>query len=81
MRRKHSLCLECRNSPYVFGQKGVWHKPASERTKKKDVPAVILEEVIVGTAKLLYIFTYEKRQPNLTGRVATIFPSDFTIKL
>ena len=59
---------------YHFGEKGIWHRPASERTKAKDIPAMILEEVKGG---LLYIFTLEKTEKNLTGRTATIFPSDF----
>ena len=58
-----------------FGTPGIWHKPASERTKAKDVPAVILEQVKGG---LLYIFTLDRKASNLTYRTATIFPSDFT---
>lgn len=64
---------------YFFGQKGIWHKPASENTKAKDIPAVILEETKEG---VIYIFTFEpilKGANNLTYRTATIFPSDFTL--
>lgn len=59
---------------YFFGDKGTWLKPASERTKAKKVRAVVLEQTKEG---VLYIFTYEKGQRNLTYRTATIFPSDF----
>lgn len=61
-----------------FGTYGIWHKPASETTKKKDVRAVVLEQL--EPAGLLYIFTFEKGMKNLTYRTATIFPSDFTVK-
>lgn len=61
----------------TFGTYGTWHKPALERTKKKDVPAVVLEQTKEG---VIYIFTFEKGQRNLTYRTATIFPSDFTPK-
>ena len=61
------------------GCKGIWKKPESERTKAKDVPAVVLETTLVGEAGLLYIFTYDKKASNLTYRTATIFPSDFIV--
>ena len=65
---------------YKFGDRGIWHRPKSERKKAKDIPVVVLEQVKVGDAGLLYIFTYEKPMPrNLTYRTATIFPSDFTL--
>lgn len=61
---------------YKFGDRGIWHRPASETTKAKDIEAVILEEVEGG---LIYIFTFEKKAKNLSYRTATIFPSDFTL--
>lgn len=61
-----------------FGVKGTWHKPASERTKAIDIPAVVLEQTPEG---VIYIFTFKsitRGWKNLSGRTATIFPSDFT---
>ena len=58
---------------FVFGQKGIWHRSASEHRKAKDIPCVVLEDLGV-----LYIFTFDKKEKNLTGRTATIFHSDFT---
>lgn len=60
---------------FVFGQKGIWHRPAWDRGKAKDIPCVVLEHCKEG---VLYIFTLEKKAVNLTLRTATIFPSDFT---
>ena len=59
-----------------FGQKGIWHKPASEEKKAKNIKAVVLEQTPEG---LLYIFTYDRSEKTLTGRTATIFPSDFEL--
>ena len=62
----------------VFGTRGIWHKPASERTKKQDVPAIVLEQLPEGG---IYIFTLKphlRGYKNIHGRIATIFPSDFT---
>lgn len=64
---------------YIFGMMGIWHMPASENTKARDIKAVVLEQVKGG---LLYIFTLEptvKGAKNLTYRTATIFPSDFEL--
>jgi len=66
------------NPAYPFGTKGIWHKPESEDSKARDIPAVVLEQTPEG---VLYIFTTEpivKGSKNLTYRTATIFPSDFT---
>lgn len=65
---------------YVFGQKGIWHCPASDDHKARDIKARVLEQTPEG---LLYIFTDEpiiKGAKNLTYRTATIFPVDFEIK-
>ena len=63
---------------YKFGDEGIWHMPASEEHKKKDLKCKVLEQLPGG---LLYIFTdvpMIKGAKNLTYRTATIFPSDFT---
>ena len=63
---------------YNFGIRGIWHMPASETTKAKDMPCVVLEQTPEG---VLYIFTDKPMRPgfnNLTGRTASIMPSDFT---
>lgn len=62
---------------YNFGDKGVWRCPASENHKAQRIPAVVLEHTKEGA---LYIFTFKpirKGWNNLTGRTATILPSDF----
>lgn len=64
-----------KNKKYKFGDKGIWHRPASETTKAKKIPAVVLEQTKEG---LLYIFAYgDKTARNLSAKTATIFPSDF----
>jgi hypothetical protein len=60
----------------LFGTKGIWHKPASEEEKARDIPAVILEVLENGT---VYIFTFDKKAKCLTDRTATIFDCDFSI--
>jgi len=64
---------------FKFGDRGIWHCPASDDRKKQDIPAVVLEQTKEG---VLYIFTdfpIRKKYNNLTYRTATIFPSDFTL--
>ena len=64
---------------YTFGVKGIWHKPASENTQARDIPATVLEAKKMG---VIYIFTTEpiiRGYDSLTNRTATIFPSNFTI--
>lgn len=58
-----------------FGVQGVWHKPASERTKEKDISATVIDPASLGTA--IDIYTNE-RKLNTIHRTHTIFPSDFT---
>ena len=63
---------------FKFGDRGIWHMPASETTKADDIPSVVLEQTKEG---ILYIFTdrpIQRGYNNLTWRTATIFPSDFT---
>ena len=62
---------------YKFGDKGIWKCPASEDHKAQRIPAVVLEQLKTG---VLYIFTarpIRRGWENLSGRTATIFPSDF----
>lgn len=64
---------------FKFGDRGIWHVPASEQYEAKDVEAVVLEQTKEG---LLYVFASKpirKGWENLTYRTATIFPSDFTL--
>lgn len=66
---------------YNFGDRGIWHCPASEQRKAQDIPAVVLEQTKEGC---LYIFTDRpiiRGYNNLTYRTATITPSDFTPSL
>ncbi len=63
---------------YKFGTKGIWHKPASENTKARNIPAVVLEHHKNGP---LYLFTLEpivKGHDNLTNRTVTTLQSDFS---
>ena len=65
---------------YIFGMMGIWHMPASEKQKARDIKAFVLEQVKGG---LLYIYTLEpimKGMNNLTYRTATILKSDFELK-
>lgn len=57
-----------------FGTRGIWKKSASENSKARDIPAVILECDHRG---VLYIFTFDKKAKTLTDRTATILQSDF----
>jgi hypothetical protein len=63
---------------FKFGDRGIWHCPASEDHKAQDLEAVVLEQTKEG---LLYLFTKKtirRGWNNLSYRTATIFPSDFT---
>lgn len=60
----------------MFGTRGVWHRPASDHRKEKNVAAIILEKTDGG---LLYILTLEK-VGNLSSRTWTIPSSDFVIE-
>lgn len=64
---------------FVFGMMGIWHMPASEQSKARDIKAIVLEQTKEGC---LYIFTLEpieKGAKNLTYRTATILTADFTL--
>ena len=72
--------MEKRNKKYVFGTRGIWRMPANEERgyKEKEMPCTVLEQTPDG---ILYIFTDKPMRPgfkNLTGRTASILPSDFT---
>lgn len=63
---------------YKFGTKGIWHKPASENTKARDIPATILQHFENG---VIYLFTQEGvggKHDTLTNRTVTTLLSDFT---
>lgn len=66
---------------YKFGDEGIWHMPTSDHQKKRDVPAVVLEQL--NGEGCLYLFTHEpiiRGHDNLSNRTVTIFSSDFTKK-
>lgn len=63
---------------FVFGTRGIWHKPENDDGQAEDIEAVILEQTKQGP---LYIFTMKpikRGWENLTHRTATILPCDFS---
>lgn len=61
-----------------FGQNGIWHMPASEELKARDILCTVLEETKEG---VLYLFTNEPiegKREYLNNRTVTIFKKDFT---
>lgn len=61
-----------------FGCRGIWHKPENENTKAKDMLAIVL--TYHSKIQIINLMTDDPiLYDNITGHVASILPSDFTI--